>query len=745
MFEELKKIAQKSPHKPGVYIWKKNEEILYVGKAKDLKNRLTSYFQKNISIKTSKLIEKTNNITWTIVDNEFEALILENNLIKEHKPPYNVIFRDDKDYIFIKIGTSEEVPKIEAVRRRGAIFNKKDTMIGPFTNSEKVRKMIDFAIQIFSLSACNREYFVEENGFLAVKGKKGHCIACEIKRSISPCNSQITKDDYLSRIKLAEKFLKGNFADAKIKLQEKMQKLAMEKKFEAAASVRDTFFALNEISNRQKVFYSEPVDWDFIGIANEKSDAIITLFKIRLGKMIEQNFYELKLPENSNLSEGMERFLIEYYTETSDFPKEIFISENIENLDILKEAILKSQSENVQNFEIKFPQIGDKKKLVDLATKNSIEELRKRKPNWKNAKESNENQLKKFIEILKQKIEITKFKIQDAENLKNFRIECYDVSHFSGSMPISSMVVNIGGEMKKSHFRKFNLVSTGTNDDYAGMIETISRRFKNYFLAKEKNEKFFLPKKLEIEKIRENIKEIEKTILEDLKIKNQKLKVLEKLSGKNLEPINQKKEEKNKNLDEEKLKEQIFRTEKIGEFSEIFIQVLKNEILKNEKIIKEKTKELKKLEPDESFLQLPNILLIDGGKGQISVVKQITKNLFGENLPFLILGIAKGENRREDHIFEASSNLDLEIDKNSEESFFLQKIRDEAHRFAKKGNAKRLENEIKKSKIDDINGIGTKTKKKLIEKFGSIKDAMLASKEDLVKVIGEKLAGKLKG
>jgi len=742
LIEDLKKIASKSPHKPGVYIWKKGEEILYVGKAKDLKNRLTSYFQKNVSIKTSKLIEKAENITWTIVDSEFEALILENNLIKEHRPPFNVIFRDDKDYIFIKISYSEDVPRIEAVRRSGAIFKKKDLMIGPFTNSEKVRKMIDFAIQIFSLSACNREYFVGENGFLKVKGKKGHCIACEIKKSISPCNSHITKEDYLARVKLAENFLRGNFSDAKIKLQEKMQKFAMEKKFEAAASIRDTFLALDEISNRQKVFYNDPVNWDFVGFANSLSDGVVTVFKIRFGKMIDRSFYDLKLPQNSENSESLERFLFEYYTETSDLPDEIFVSENFENVEILKEAILKSQSENIQNIKISFPQIGDKKKLVDLATKNSIEELRKRKPNWEKEKETNENQLKNLIEILNQKIEITKFKIKNEENLKNFRIECFDNSHFSGSLPVSGMVVNIGGEMKKSYYRKFNLVSTGASDDYTEMIEAVSRRFKNHFLEKEKNKKFFLPKKLEIEKIQEDIKKIEKAILEDSKLKNQKLKILKKLSNKNLKSTNQEKEKKN--MDRERVEEKIFRTEKIGEFSENFIKNLQNEILENKKKIKEKTKELKKLQPDESFLQLPNILLIDGGKGQISVVFQIVKNFFEGKIPFLILGIAKGENRKDDHIFEANSNLDLEIDKNSQESFFLQKIRDEAHRFSKSGNAVRLKNEIKKTKIDDINGIGAKTKKKLIEKFGSIKDAMNASKEDLKKVIGEKLTEKLK-
>lgn len=662
-----KKSIRNAPKIPGVYTFFSKETPIYIGKAKDLKSRLSSYFLKNAGNKAKEIVKKADKISWTIVNSELEAIILEYNLIQEKKPRYNVIFRDDKSFLFIKISYSDDFPKIELTRKpKNLPGSTSDLYLGPFTNSEMIKKLLEFAQSIFNFRTCKKELKSEKDGFYKPKENEKPCLLYHLGKCKGPCIGKISKKDYKEIIDEAASFLKGNFGKAKEILKDKMTKLASEKKFELAAQIRDILNFLEEIQKKQVVFVDSKINADFIGVKASGNFGIATILQVRSGKLIGKESLEFDIPKESAENEILEKAIVSYYLSASFIPDEIFLPFELEDSEIIKKAIFGDK----KIIRITFPKSGKKRKILELATKNSEDALKQKTPAWKSLSKIDEKEdLKELSCYLKSLDEKT---FEPAQEIK--RIECFDVSHMSGSFPIASMVVFEDGKEKKSHYRKFNLVSTPKNDDYSGLKEAIKRRFDKY------NEM--------------------KILAEDLNNKKHSISKLEYILKE--ENAN---EEKKKNAEEE-------------------IKRLKTEIEKSEKNL------------DKSFLSLPDVLLIDGGKSQLSAVFQVLSGIFKNKIPFFVFSIAK----KEEEIFFGENLEKLDIKKDSEISKLFQRIRDEAHRFAIFGNRRKREKEMVRSKLDDIKGIGPKLKKKLLEKFGSLENIKKAKLEEIAKVVGEKRA-----
>ncbi len=692
--ENLKNLINNSPSEPGVYLFKKTKpntnekaqhsdyDILYIGKAKNLKNRLKSYINSSSSKKQKKIVEKADLVSWVVCDNEYEALLLESSLIKENRPPYNIIFRDDKNYIFLKIGTSADFPKVELVRRR-FLGKTRDVYLGPYTNTFVLRRLVDFAQTIFTFATCSRVMPAGDDGFYTPKKNERECLLYHINKCKAPCIAKVNKKEYQENIKKVLRFFKGDLSDAKKVLSEKMAYMAKEKNFEGALKYKKIFSDLEEVEKKQKIIVKDSgASWDVIGLAVKNKVAAVTVFRIREGRIIDTQIFNLDNADEDNKVEVVEQFLLSYYTDTTLLPGEVYLPVNLSpDFDIVRQKL------EEENIKIKFttPKLGDKLRLVELASKNSFEELRIKKGGW----ETDENLANPGLKEL-QKV--------TGKELK--RIECFDISHLSGTFPVASMVVFENGLPKKDHYRKFNLTSTKPSDDYAGMREGVSRRFNNYFALKGGSEG---------------------TESSDQEGQKSGYSNQEGISEESVGNTGNSRSE----ADPDSLKEEGHGKESV----------------QNNNLADKKEKIEKKPKKDVSFAKMPDLLLIDGGKGQLSAVLEVLSNLFDNNpLPFAVWSIAKKEER----YFKAPGGEEVFLDRHSDGSKLLQRVRDEAHRFGVTHVRGKNQKKIIASKLEDIPGIGPSTRKKLITAFGSLADIKTATMEEISFVVGVKNAQKIK-
>ncbi len=696
MNDKIKAILKDLPHAPGVYKMKNdNGEVIYIGKAKDLSKRVRQYFRKNYqhSTRTRKLVENIDDIEVITVDTELESMILETNLIKQFKPKYNILMKDDKNYVYIKI-TDEDFPRIQIVRK---IKKDGSKYIGPKPAAHKVKATFKLLKKLFPFRHCNLDIeFIKENKDpnidheVKVSNKviKYPCLDFHIKRCDAPCIGKITPKEYRAIIKKIEDFLAGKADNILKDLEEEMLHFAQTKQFERAAKTRDKLQKIRDILEKQKVATPDNKNQDIINYCITQNQAYFNLFQIREGKLLNQENFILNAKDaadNEEDSEILSAFLKQYYEICTDIPREIIVPHKIENKKELEIIV-------DQRLKVTVPQKGKKDKLLDISLNNARIYADRNKPKWYEVSESTIESTEKLAEIL---------------NLPNIpkRIECYDISHLSGTNTVGSMIVFENGAPKKSMYRKFKIRTvTGKPDDYKCMEEVLYRRL-NKLVEKIQTEDY------QVKKAR---KQDQKLIEEHQKNPSENFYIIEKTIKKKKKVVGiASLEERSKKVAEIKnlwiAPEE--RGQKLGHYlirclikkakaKRIYIlckpelkeyyQLLGFELIKKlpEELdcsLEECKKRLPechamatekiKFKEDKSFSKIPDLLVIDGGKGQLRAAEKVLNKL-DIQIPHISLA------KRLEEIFVPGKKHSILLEKNNEALKLLQKARDEAHRFA---------------------------------------------------------------
>ncbi len=447
--EELKKL----PSLPGVYIMHdKHDAIIYVGKAISLKNRVRQYFQKsrNLGIKKEQMVEQIERFEYIVTDSELEALVLESNLIKEHKPKYNTMLKDDKNYPFIKVTTGEEFPRIMTAR---SMKKDKSKYFGPYTSAGAVKDVIELTRKLYHLRTCSRVLPRDI-------GKERPCLYYHIKQCYGPCQGYVSKEAYREQVDALLEFLNGNHKNVLKELEEKMYQASEEMRFEDAAQYRDLMQSVERIGEKQKITDHPGEDKDIIALAEEGLDAVVQVFFVRDGKLIGRDHFYMKTVPGDTRSMILSSFLKQFYAGTPFIPREIMIQDEIEDQDLIAQWL---ESRKGKKVRIVVPNKGTKEKLVELAYQNAKLVLRQDKERIKREEGRTIGAVKEISQLL------------GMENIN--RIEAFDISNISGFQSVGSMIVYEKGKPKRSDYRKFRIKGVKGPNDYASMEEVLTRRF----------------------------------------------------------------------------------------------------------------------------------------------------------------------------------------------------------------------------------------------------------------------------
>ncbi len=447
--EELKKL----PNSPGVYIMHDaDDSIIYVGKAVNLHNRVRSYFRKIVGRgpQIDKMVEQIARFEYIVTDSELEALVLENNLIKEHSPKYNTMLKDDKTYPYIKVTVAEEYPRILFSREM-----KKDRSkyFGPYTSAASVKDTIELMNKLYQLRTCSRKLPRDI-------GLDRPCLNYHIKQCLAPCQGYIGRDEYRERMEQALDFLNGNYKPVLRELEQKMQEASEQLAFEDAIRYRDLYNSVKSVAQKQKITDSDGEDKDIIALAKDESDAVVQVFFVRDGKLIGREHFYMTHVAGYDKAQILLDFVKQFYAGTPYIPKELMLQEQIEDLEILEKWLSTRKGSRVY---LRVPRKGYKEKLVELAAQNAQLVLSQDKERIKREEGRTIGAVREIAALL------------DLENIQ--RMEAFDISNISGFANVGSMVVYEKGKPKRSDYRKFKIQSVSGPDDYACMKEVLTRRF----------------------------------------------------------------------------------------------------------------------------------------------------------------------------------------------------------------------------------------------------------------------------
>lgn len=603
--EELKKL----PNAPGVYLMHDDADtIIYVGKAVNLHNRVRSYFRKIVGRgpQIDRMVEQIARFEYIVTDSELEALVLENNLIKEYSPKYNTMLKDDKTYPYIKVTMGEEYPRILLSRQLSpSAGGKKDKSryFGPYTSAGAVKDTIDLMNKLYQLRTCNRRLPRDI-------GLERPCLNYHIKQCTAPCQGYISKEEYSARVDEALDFLNGNYAPMLRELEQSMKEAAERLEYEEAARCRDLYNSLKSVAQKQKITGSDGEDKDIIALAKDETDAVVQVFFVRDGRLIGREHYYMTQIEGRDSAQILEDFVKQFYAGTPFIPKELMLQEDIADNAILEKWLSSRKQERVY---IRVPKKGTKEKLVELAAQNARLVLSQDKERIRREEGRTIGAVREIAALL------------ELENVS--RMEAFDISNISGFANVGSMVVFEKGKAKRSDYRKFRIQSVAGPDDYGCMKEVLTRRF--------------------------------------------------------LHGMSEKEELQQKEQDAE-----------LG-----------------------------------SFTRFPDLLLMDGGKGQVNVALQVLEEL---HLDIPVCGMVKDDNHRTRGLYY--HNEEIPIDTHSEGFKLITRIQDEAHRFAIEYHRSLRSKAQVKSVLDDIPGVGPARRKALMRHFGSIVEIREASAEKLCEV-----------
>ena len=610
--EELKKL----PAQPGVYIMHDaTDQIIYVGKAISLTNRVHQYFQssRNKTAKIQKMVSKIAWFEYIVTDSELEALVLECNLIKEHRPKYNTMLKDDKTYPYIKVTLGEEYPRVLFSR---LMKKDKSRYFGPFTSASSVKDTIELICKLYKIRTCNRQIRQPEeitgqnetNSNIEKKAVQDRaCLNYHMKQCDAPCMGYISKEEYAQNVKKAVDFLNGDYHGVLKELEQKMEEASEQMEFEEAIRYRDLRNSVLAVAQKQKITSFDGEDKDIIALANDERDAVVQVFFIRGGKLIGREHFYVRVAAEDSEGQVLTTFVKQFYSGTPFLPKEIMLSAEIEDIPVIEEWLSAKRGARVY---IRVPQKGMKEKLVELAKKNAELVLSQDRERIKREEGRTIGALKEIEKLL------------DMQGLN--RIEAYDISNISGFQTVGSMIVYEKGKPCRSDYRKFRLKTIQGPDDYASMHEVLTRRF--------------------------------------------------------LHGIEEKKELQEKQMDEE-----------FG-----------------------------------SFTRFPDLIMMDGGKGQGNIALSVLSELH-LNIP--VCGMVKDDNHRTRGLYY--NNVEIPIERTSEGFKLITRIQDEAHRFAIEYHRSLRSKVQVHSVLDDIEGIGETRRKALMRRFQSVERIREASVEEL--------------
>ncbi|MFZ5966373.1 MAG: excinuclease ABC subunit UvrC [Bacillota bacterium] len=598
--EQLKKL----PDKPGVYLMKdENEEIIYIGKAISLKNRVRQYFQslKHHPPKVKAMVSNITEFEYILTDTELEALMLESTLIKKHRPKYNVLLRDDKYYPYIKITMKERFPRVLVTRK---MTKDGSRYFGPYLQAGAVNQTLELLKKYYSIRTCSKNL---------EKLHERPCLNYHIQKCHGPCTGKISHEDYMKIIQEIILFLSGKQDELIMTLEEKMKKAAEDMKYERAAEYRDQIQAIQRIMEKQKVVLAPENDQDFIALARDEEDTCVMVFFVRQGKLMGREHYMITATPDDDRREIMSSFIKQFYGGTTYIPKEIFIHDEIEDQQLIEQWLSTKRESKVN---IKSPQRGEKKAFLEMVHKNAVEMLMHFKEKIKLEKNKREGALEELASYL----ELDKIP---------YRIEAYDISNTQGVQSVGSMVVFENGKAKYSDYRRFKIKTIEGPNDYGSMQEVIFRRFK-------------------------------------------------------------------KGLEEA-------------------------ENLKEKGIVDEEGK----------FSRMPDLILIDGGIGQVNAALDVLKAL---QIDIPTAGMVKDEKHKtRDLVY---NNREAGVGKHSFAFQLIGKIQEEAHRFAITYHKSLRGKTVIASILDDISGIGENRRIALLKHFGGIDKIKQASVEELSEVKG---------
>ena len=599
--EELKKL----PRKPGVYIMRDDKDvILYVGKAINLHNRVRSYFRENIGRGPAidQMVSLIARFEYIVTDSELEALVLENNLIKENSPKYNTLLKDDKTYPYIKVTVGEDYPRILFSR---TMKKDKSRYFGPYTSAAAVKDTIELLNKLYQLRTCNRVLPRDT-------GLERPCLNYHIKQCLAPCQGYVSKEEYRQQVAGALEFLNGNYSPILKDLEEKMNKAAEELEFEEAARYRDLLSSVRQVSQKQKITEGVGEDKDILALYQDETEAVVQVFFVRDGKLIgREHYYMTHVPEN-NKPAILQDFVKQFYAGTPFIPRELMLQYEIEDAELIEKWLSERKGSRVY---LKVPKIGSKEKLVELAAQNAKLVLSQDREKLKREEGRTIGAVKEISDLLQLPLTGTA------------RMEAYDISNINGFENVGSMVVYEKGKPKRSDYRKFKIKSVSGPDDYACMREVLTRRFRHGM---------------------------------------------------------------------------------------------------------EESKELEEQEMDQeygSFTKFPDLILMDGGRGQVNIALSVLEEL-GINIP--VCGMVKDDNHRTRGLYY--HNIELPIDTHSEGFKLITRIQDEAHRFAIEYHRSLRSKTQVKSVLDDIPGVGPARRKALMRHFKSLEEIRQATVEDLMEI-----------
>lgn len=453
--EELKKL----PARPGVYIMHdENDEIIYVGKAVILKNRVRSYFRESTkkTIKIHQMVSKINWFEYVVTDSELEALVLENNLIKENQPKYNTMLKDDKTYPYVKVTTHERFPRVFLTRQ---VKKDNSRYFGPYTSAASVKETVDLLRKLYKIRPCRSL-------------KEGSCLYYHIGQCDAPCEGRITPEAYAENVQKVLQFLNGDHKPLQVYLKERMQEASDQMEFEKAAEYRDQLNALEQVMQKQKMSDLTGDDKDIIAVVNDEESVIVQVFFVRNGKILGREHFYMKHTEGEETADILHSFITQFYADCPGIPKELILSTAVTDRELLEEWLSRERGKKVV---ITTPIKGRKEKLAELAEKNA------------------RIVLKQDIEKIKREEDRTSAARHELEELLGLetisRIEAYDISNISGFNSVGSMVVYEDGRKKRNDYRKFRIRSVDGPNDYASLKEVLTRRFEHGLREREEDVK----------------------------------------------------------------------------------------------------------------------------------------------------------------------------------------------------------------------------------------------------------------
>jgi len=587
------------PTTPGSYQFKDaNGRVIYVGKAKNLRSRLSNYFQnpRNLQVRTAQMVAEAESVEWIQVATEVESLMLEYTLIQRHQPRYNVRYRDDKSYPFLAITLADEWPRAMVIRGKKKKGNR---YFGPYGHAYAIRETLDLLLRTFPIRTCTEGKFNRH----ARLGKP--CLDFHIEKCSGPCVDAISEADYRDLTSELIKFLEGDTDEIVARLEADMAKASAELEFELAARHRDRLISVRKANEKNQMVGTRSEDFDVIGLYDDELEAAVQVFFVRKGRVLGRRGFIVDKAEELDRPELIARILERLYFDDNPLghPKKVLVPDLPASQEMYEEWLTEQRGSAVT---IGIPQRGDKRELAETVTQNARESFQRHRLK----RQSDHNSRSQAINQLQELLDLP---------LSPLRIECYDMSHIQGSDYVGSMVVVEDGLAKKSEYRRFKIKTVAGNDDFAAMEEVLRRRFTNYVADRDRP-------------------------------------------------------------------------------------------------------------PEEwgKFAYPPQLLLVDGGKGQLSVAVKVLKDLgLTDEIPVAALA------KQFEEVFIPGRPASILLPRQSEALYMLQRIRDESHRFAITYHRQLRDKRMRKSVLDDVPGLGETRKKRLMREVGSVKAIRAASLDEL--------------